>query len=206
MVRFIASQLRRPHGWFGSLVLSPVMNRMNRQIVESTLAVLQVRPEHQVLEIGFGGGLALQRLAQLLSAGRVTGVDNSPDVVQRAQRKFRHAIAAGRMRLEAGEVSRLPFGDTEFDRVFTVNTIYFWPDTLQGLEEIRRVLKNGGLATVGLRSREKMEKHAVSRYNFRLFSGEEVAGLMKQAGFRNIKVQHRDQDRVWDEVIVTGSG
>ena len=206
MVRFIASQLRRPHGWFGSLVLSPVMNRMNRQIVDSTLAVLQLRPEHQVLEIGFGGGLALGRLAQLLSAGRVTGVDISPDVVQRAQRKFRRAIAAGRMRLQAGEVSRLPFGESEFDRVFTVNTIYFWPDTLQGLGEIRRVLKNGGLSTVGLRSREKMEKHAVSRYNFRLFSAEEVAGLMKQAGFRDINVQHRDQDRVWDEVIVTGRG
>ncbi|HET7213153.1 MAG TPA: class I SAM-dependent methyltransferase [Terriglobia bacterium] len=204
MVRFIASQLRRPHGWFGSLVLSPVMNRVNGQIVESTLALLQLRPEHQVLEIGFGGGLGLRRLARLLAGGRATGVDISPDVVRDGERSFRREIAAGRLRILGGEVSKLPFSDAEFDRVFTVNTIYFWPDTLQGLGEIRRVLKNGGLAAVGLRSREKMEKHAVSRYNFRLFSAEEVAGLMKQAGFRDIKVQHRDQDRVWDEVIVTG--
>jgi arsenite methyltransferase len=205
MTRFIASQLRRPHGWFGSLVLSPVMNRVNRKIVDSTLALLQLRPEHQVLEIGFGGGLGLERLARVLTTGKVTGVDMSADVVRRAEHRFRREIAEGRMRLQLGEVSRLSFADAEFDRVFTVNTIYFWPDALQGLGEIRRVLKNGGLAAVSLRSREKMQKRSLTKHNFRLFSPDEVAGLMQQAGFRNIQAEHRDQDRAWDEVIVVGT-
>ena len=54
MQRFIASQLRQPHGWFGSLVASRVMNRVNRQIIHATIAMLEILPEHHVLEIGFG--------------------------------------------------------------------------------------------------------------------------------------------------------
>lgn len=43
------------------------------------------------------------------------------------------------IQVQLGDVSHLPFPETTFDRVFTINTIYFWPDALQGLTEIHRV-------------------------------------------------------------------
>jgi ubiquinone/menaquinone biosynthesis C-methylase UbiE len=203
--RFMASQLRMPTGWFGSLVVSRMMNRVNRQIIDATLALLELSPENHVLEIGFGGGSALAGLAKRLPRGLVSGVDPSPDLVRQAERRFRREIAEGRVRVQLGDVSHLPFPDAAFDRVFTINTIFFWPDALQGLGEIRRVLKDGGLAAVSLRSKEKMQKYAVTKYDFQLFSKDEVADLMRQAGFRNVRVDHRDQDKWYDQVIVVGT-
>jgi ubiquinone/menaquinone biosynthesis C-methylase UbiE len=205
MQRFIAAQFRKPNGWFGSLLFGRFMNRVNRKVIDATLALLELRPDHHVLEIGFGGGSALAQVTEGVSTGVVAGVDFSPDMVRQAERRFRRPIAEGRMRVQLGDVSRLPFPEASFDRVFTINTIYFWPDALQGMSEIRRVLKNGGRAAVALRSKEKMEKYAVTKYDFRLFSPEEVADLMRQAGFRDVQIDHRDRDHWYDQAIVLGT-
>jgi len=203
--RFMASQLRKPTGWFGSLVVSRMMNRGNRKIIESTLALLELRPQDHVLEIGFGGGSALLGLSRRLRNGVVSGIDISPDLVRQAERRFRREIAEGRLSVQLGNISHLPFPAAAFDRAFTVNTVYFWPDALQGLSEIRRVLKDGGLAAVSLRSKEKMQRYTMTKYDFQLFSKDEVADLMRQAGFRNISVDHRDEDNWYDQVIVVGT-
>jgi ubiquinone/menaquinone biosynthesis C-methylase UbiE len=200
----MAAQLRRPKGWFGTFVMGRFLNRVNGQIIDRTLALLDAKAAHSVLEIGFGGGSALARLAQEASSGVITGVDISPEMIRQAERRFRHEIETGRLRVQLGDVSHLPFAAGVFDRVFTVNTIYFWPDALQGLGEIYRVLKHDGLAAISIRSKEKMEEHAVTKYGFCLFSADDVARLMRQAGFREIRVDHRDQDKWYDQAIVVG--
>jgi arsenite methyltransferase len=97
MKRFMASQLRQPHGWFGSFVVCRVMNRVNRKIIDTTLTLLNLSPGHYVLEIGFGGGSALASLARRLQSGVVSGVDISLDMVHEAERRFRREIAQGRI-------------------------------------------------------------------------------------------------------------
>lgn len=200
--RFIASQARQPRGWFGLLVFSRVMNRVNAQITEATIDLLDIHADHHVLEIGFGGGPGIARLAGRLTNGVVSGLDLSPDMVRDAQHRFQREIEAGRVRLQLGNIAHLPYPDETFDRVFTINTIYFWPDLQQGFAEIRRVLKPDGKAAISMRSREKMEKHSVTKHNFRLFTGQEVAALMRQAGFRDVSIDHRDQEKWYDQVIV----
>lgn len=204
MLRFMASQLRQPSGWFGSIVMSRLLNKVNGQIVDATLTLMDVKPEHHVLEIGFGGGSALSRLLNGMGSKVVAGVDISPDMVRRAERKFNREIRSGRLQVQVGDVNKLPFGDAAFDRVFTINTIYFWPDTLAGLGEVYRVLRPDGGAAISIRSKDKMEKQSVTQYGFRLFSADDVAGLMTQAGFRDIRVDHRDQDKWYDQVVVLG--
>ncbi len=205
--RFMASQLRQPHGWFGSLVMSRMLDRGNRKIADSTLELLQLEPGHQVLEIGFGGGYALSRLAERLSAGVATGVDVSPEMVARARSRFARQIDSGRLRIQVGDACRLPFPDAAFDRVFTVNTIYFWREVMAGLGEIRRVLKPDGLAAISIRSKERMQRSALTRYDAfeRLFSPEELVEVMREARFREIRLDHRDQGSRWaDQVIALG--
>jgi len=205
MQEFLAAQLRKPQGWFGSLVMSRILDRVNGKIVDTTLALLDVKPEHDVLEIGFGGGSALRWLATRASTGVITGVDISPEMVQRAEQQFHAEIQSGRVRVQLGDIAHLSFADAAFDRVFTINTIYFWPDTRKGLAEIYRVLKPNGIAAVSIRTRDKMEKRGVTKHNFTLFSADEVADFMRSTGFRNVSVDHRDQDKAWDQAIILGS-
>jgi len=181
------------------------MNRGNRRIIESTLALLELDPQHHVLEIGFGGGISLALAVERLSGGVVSGIDVSKDMVRQAERRFHREIEEGRVQIRFGDISNLPFADAAFDRVFTINTIYFWPDASRGISEIRRVLKNGGIAAVGLRSKGKMEKWPISKHGFRLYSAQEVADLMSQTGFREVRVDHRDQNHRLDQLVVLGT-
>jgi arsenite methyltransferase len=203
--QFMAAQLRKPSGWFGSLVMSRMLNRMNIDIVHSTLARLQIQPQHDVLEIGFGGGAALALVAKQLTTGVASGVDFSPEMVAAAQRRFKTDIDNGRMRLQLGDVSQLPFPSASFDRVFTINTIYFWPDTQKGFAEIRRVLKPSGLAVVALRSRENMERVPLTQHGFRLFDPAEVQKLMQDSGFSNLHLTHEKQGTRFDELLISGT-
>jgi ubiquinone/menaquinone biosynthesis C-methylase UbiE len=200
----MAAQMRKPSGWFGSVFLRRLLNRMNMAVVESTLSRMELEPHHLVLEIGFGGGAALALVSKHLTTGVVTGVDFSPEMVREAERHLRHEIANGRLRVQLGDIAALPFASATFDRVFTINTIYFWPNTLQGLGEIRRVLKPGGLAVIALRSRENMERVSFTQHGFRLFSPPEVPPIMQQAGFTNVKLAHERQRTRVDEVLVSG--
>lgn len=202
--RFFAAQLRRPSGWFGSLVMSRALNRVNAKIVHGTLAALAIEPAHSVLEIGFGGGAALALASRMARDGMVAGLDLSPEMVRGAERKFARQVASGRMLLQLGDVADLPFGDAVFDRAFTINTIYFWSDPPRALSEIYRVLKPGGRAAIGLRSREKMQRSGVVKFGFRLFEPAEVVELMGAAGFGAITCEHRDRGKAWDEAIVVG--
>jgi arsenite methyltransferase len=203
--RFMARQLCKPSGWFGSLVISHGMNRGNRRITDRALELLEIRPDDQLLEIGFGGGIGLKAALQRLDKGAITGIDLSPDMVRSAERRFRREIADGRARVQIGDIAHLPYSDATFDRVFTINTIYFWPDTTEGLGQIQRVLKKGGRAAIGLRSREKMQWSGFDREGYRLFAPQEVLEFMQTTGFCGLRLDHRYQDRVYDDVVVVGT-
>jgi ubiquinone/menaquinone biosynthesis C-methylase UbiE len=200
----MAAQMRKPSGWFGSVILRRLLNRMNMAVVESTISRIGLEPHHQLLEIGFGGGAALALVSKRLVTGVVTGVDFSPEMVREAERRFRHEIANGRLRVQLADIAALPFASATFDRVFTINTIYFWPDTVRGFAEIRRVLKPGGLAVIALRSRENMERISFTQHGFRLFSPPEVPPFMEQAGFKKVKITHERQGTRIDELLVSG--
>jgi cyclopropane fatty-acyl-phospholipid synthase-like methyltransferase len=203
--QFMASQLRRPSGWFGSQVVTRVLDRANARITDTTIALLEIQPQHHVLEIGFGGGRGLDRLVGVVRDGKIWGVDFSDDVVRQAQRRFRKQVKQGRLTVELGDVSRLSYSGESFDRLLTINTIYFWPDTLQGLREIRRVLKIDGRAAIAIRSKEKMEKYSFTQHGFRLFSADDLTQAMQEAGFHNIQLDHRDQQNTYDQVIAIGT-
>lgn len=204
MQRFMAAQFRKPSGWFGTLLFGRFMNRINRKITDATIALLEINPGQDVLEIGFGGGASLGRLVLVVRGGKVSAIDFSPEMVSRAERHYRRCIEQGHIQVQLGDVSHLPFPDGAFDRVLTVNTIYFWPDSLQGLREIYRVLKSDGRAAISIRSAEKMGQYGVTKHNFRLFSAGDVVGLMGQVGFRDIRVDHQDRDHRYDQVVVIG--
>jgi hypothetical protein len=49
---FMAAQMRKPSGWFGSVILRRLLNRMNMAVVESTISRIGFEPHHPVLEPG----------------------------------------------------------------------------------------------------------------------------------------------------------
>jgi SAM-dependent methyltransferase len=83
-------------------------------------------------------------MAALASRGHVSGIDYSDASVAEARAVNQAEIAAGRVDIQLGSVSRLPFADGTFDLVTAVETHYYWPNLVEDLREVLRVLKPGG--------------------------------------------------------------
>jgi ubiquinone/menaquinone biosynthesis C-methylase UbiE len=99
-------------------------------------------PGGTLLEIGCGLGTDLVQFARLGVA--VTGVDVAPSVAALAQRHLRtHALPG---EVVVGDASALGFRDRSFDAVYSSGVLQHVPDIEGAIAEIRRVLRDGGLA------------------------------------------------------------
>ena len=101
-----------------------------------------------ILEVGSGPGRLAVSLGRMAPGLVVTGVDISPEMVERAAHRAREAGLAGRVGFEVGDVGALPFAERAFDGVVSTLSLHHWPDPALGLAEIHRVLRPGGEALI----------------------------------------------------------
>jgi ubiquinone/menaquinone biosynthesis C-methylase UbiE len=110
--------------------------------------IVSVCPGGRILDIGTGpGGLPveLHRLAPHL---RITGLDVSRSMVDKARSNILKAGYAGSIEVMEGDASVLPFGDNEFDAVVSTGSIHHWKEPVACLDEVYRVLRPAGHALV----------------------------------------------------------
>jgi ubiquinone/menaquinone biosynthesis C-methylase UbiE len=169
----------RPEGIFGRLG-GRIMARSNRDCAAWVVGQLGIRERDNILEIGFGPGVAIALLAET-PAGHIAGVDQSVEMVEQATARNAETIAHGRVSLQRGSVERLRFADGTFDRALAINSMQTWPDAIGGLREVHRVLKPGGALALG----------------FTRHSGQPKRGLaetLMSAGFTAVSVLEHDTD------------
>ena len=138
----------RPKGVVGRLG-GRIMARTNADFGYWVADLLEVAPTERVLEVGFGPGVIIQRLAALTPAGHVGGIDPSREMVAQARARNATTIEAGRVEIRHGSVEDLPFDSDIFDKALAINSMQVWPDAAAGLREVWRVMKTGGSIAVG---------------------------------------------------------
>ena len=189
--RLMGGQWGCPQGPLGWLA-ARLMVFGNRAMNELAVAALGVKQGESVLEIGFGPGDLLERLAKGSGAGVVAGIDPSRAMAGGARRRLRRQIEAGLVRIDEGRSSAMPYQDGSFDRVLTVNTIYFWEQPPADVREIRRVLKPGGLLVLVFRAIPDegggLRVHGIPAH----ISVENVRGWMREAGFDQLSEQTKE--------------
>ena len=198
--RFIAKQLSRPSGSVG-IVIRHLMNRHNARMNAFAVRQLQLEPSDRVLEIGFGGGVTLPTL--LNAAAFVAGVDRSSDVVNWAQRHFAKAIKARRAEFRQDNVESLPFEKATFDKVCTVNTVYFWTSLDAGFTEVYRVLKPKGRIAVGFLPKERMDRMGMPKDIFTTRTSNDVIKALTKAGFSGARVERPEPKTPWNVIVAT---
>jgi len=115
--------------------------------VHSVFGGRDVPPSASILDVGSGPGLITLLLAEEYSHAQVVGVDYSPRQVRAAQRLLSRETVAN-CTFEVGNAVDLPFKSESFAMVVSTFSISCWPDMRKGLEEIRRVLAQGGEAVI----------------------------------------------------------
>ncbi|KAJ8613348.1 hypothetical protein CTAYLR_002244 [Chrysophaeum taylorii] len=110
------------------------------------LSVASLKPGEIVLDLGSGAGVDCFAAAkQVGPAGRVIGVDMTPEMLDKA-RKLARGYPTVSFRL--GEIEHLPCGDSVVDCVISNCVINLSVDKPQVYREMARVLKPGGRVAI----------------------------------------------------------
>ena len=179
--RFIASQFGKPSGISG-IVATFIMNRMNGKLYRYVEDKLCLKLGEKVLDIGFGNGSFIRRLSGIGNGNKIYGIDISEDMLKVAVKKNRNAVLQGRMDLKVGDVISLPYEDSTFDKIYTINTLYFWKDPVKGLKEIGRVLNPDGKCFLVGYEKEWLDKIPCTRYGFRKYDFPAILRMIDKAG------------------------
>jgi SAM-dependent methyltransferase len=175
--------LANPDGFFGEVVggyISMVFEPLNQWAVQR----MQIQPGDAVLEIGFGPGMAIQKMIENTPVGCVVGLDNSALMLRKATELNRLAIESGKVKLMQADVCHLPEFGQKFDKIVAINTTMYWPAEQLGriFKNLRKCLVPGGMLFVVV---QRLYEH----YE-RGDKNAEVQGYLKllhDAGFVEVK-------------------
>ncbi|MBI2921075.1 MAG: arsenite methyltransferase [Planctomycetes bacterium] len=115
-------------------------------------AIASLRPGETVLDLGSGGGFdCFVAGPKVGPAGRVIGVDMTPDMLARARRNlaaYRTRSGLDNVEFRLGEIENLPVADASVDVVISNCVLNLSPDKPRVWREIARVLMPGGRVAV----------------------------------------------------------
>ena len=152
--------------WYDLLIWAITLGR-ERAFREKQIEFAHLAPGESVLDVGCGtGSLAILAKERVGPAGRVSGIDASPEMISRARK--RAGKAGAEVTFENAVVEALPFPNASFDAVLSTVMMHHLPDDArhQCLSEIRRVLKPGGrLIVVDFGGSEKEKRSWTAHYH-----------------------------------------
>ena len=180
--KYIARQFGNPTGC-GGKVSTFFMNCINKNLYAAVIEHLDIRETDTILEIGFGNGYLIRKLSDK-NYQKLYGIDISPDMLTIATRKNREKIKQGKIELKLANVQDLPIENSSIEKVYTINTVYFWQDIQQGFSEIRRVLKPGGIFLNAIYLKEDLDKSFITKYGFTKFTVEQIEKATKESGLQ----------------------
>ncbi|AKB46355.1 putative methyltransferase [Methanosarcina sp. Kolksee] len=194
------NQCRKPAGEAGKLVADE-MNINHYELTSWGLGKIDIKQDSIILDIGCGGGRTVNRLALLAPEGKVFGIDYSNDCVNWSIEFNKGLIDSGKVEIHNASVEKIPFEDNKFDWALAVETVYFWPNLLQNLSEIKRVLKPSGRIMIinemyASQSFKDRNDPYVKAGNLKLHTPQELEELLKKAGYVNIQI-HLVENKNW---------
>lgn len=185
---YFASQCGNPHGIVGR-ILTRSMNRVNKLMYKGIINELNISDSTHILDIGFGNGY-LEQLIIHKGNCHISGIDISDDMVKKATKLNKEYVDSGNMIFQTGDCCNMSFANKSFDIVATINTIYFWKDTMKGMTEIYRVLKDGGIFYNAVIAKDNLDKMFYTKNGFRKFEKNEYIETGNKAGFEDIRIKN----------------
>lgn len=193
LLNIIGKQMQYPRGFFGKILFA-WMTPKTIAHARWTADLMDIQPEDQIIEIGFGNGANIKLLLQRAIRGSVTGAEISKTAIEMASKKNAKAISEGRAKLHLAQGNALPYENNIFDKACSVATAYVIEDPGAVFKEMFRVLKPKGRAAVTFPVRENfMRFKPVSTEGFYLHELADLEAAFRNAGFINCRTERNDR-------------
>jgi len=158
---------------------------------EKMLQFAHLQPGDAVLDVGCGTGtLAILAKRKVGPTGEVCGIDASPEMIARAQRKARRAGI--QVSFKESFAQSLPFSEGRFDVVMTTVMLHHLPKKARAVlaGEMRRVLKPGGrVLAIDFSAKEKARKSFLDHIHRRhgQVDFKQIIALFSDAGLHIVE-------------------
>lgn len=189
---------RKPVGELGEQILDR-MNKSHETMAQWGVSHFEINDNDMILDIGCGGGKNIERFAKQITTGKVIGLDYSEISVEKSSKLNEKAIEEGKVEVIQGSVSQMPFEDDTFDIITGFETIYFWPDFINDLKEVNRVLKKDGLVffcNEAVYREGEMEKYEdlVELLDMKIYSEDVLKESLEKTGFKDFKAYVEEEN------------
>jgi ubiquinone/menaquinone biosynthesis C-methylase UbiE len=191
-IKALASQLRKPENEDG-VKTGVHMNEGNKIMNLEAIKTLSPCAHDKILEIGMGNGFFVKNIVSAHPTIVYTGCDFSETMITEAEKINAEYIKSGRVQFHLASADKLPLDSNSYNKLFTVNTIYFWEDPKHTLNEFKRVLTSNGELTIVIRPKHIMEDIPVTKYGFSLYSKEELIDLLSLNNFEVLETNEIEE-------------
>jgi|SRR3989338_7989054 len=174
--------------------------------ITETLKCVSLPNKGKILDVGCGTGTFLQALSEKFPDLQLFGVDLSLGMLEKAKNKLQKRAV-----FSQANAGALPFENETFDYVLSTNSFHYWANTSKSFQEIKRVLKRGGIfvltdwcsdfwtcRTLGLFLR--VSKHPCVK----IYTTTDFQMLFSEAEFKNILIRKYKLDFFWGLMTATG--
>ncbi|MGR9047679.1 class I SAM-dependent methyltransferase [Halobacillus faecis] len=192
----IYDQFAKPEGLAGKFA-GMFMERENRELNDWTLSFLDVGKEDRVLEVGFGSGAALKKIAAL-ETEELYGIDPSEAMVEMVLKKLNDQTHSKQIGIIHGEACQLLHFNKPLDKIYAVNNITFWKRPVEILRHLRRLLSERGKIALTIVPHEDEATDDTTEV-----LGGQMQNLLIKAGFQQVCI-HYKSEKPNDAVCVTG--
>ena len=150
------------------VVFGPVFHPGRKEAVR----IANDRPGQRILEVGVGTGLSLPHFRK---DARVTGIDVSAEMLEKARRRAERRKLKQVEALLLMDAEQTSFEDNAFDAVLALYVASVVPDPARFAAEMRRVCQPGGTIVI--------VNHFTSENRFMRFVEKRLAPLAGKIGF-----------------------
>lgn len=176
-------------------------------------AIASLKNGETVLDLGSGGGFDCFLAArQVGEAGRVIGVDMTPEMISKARRNATQGPFS-HVDFRLGEIEYLPVADQSVDVILSNCVINLSPDKPQVFKEAYRVLRQGGrlaISDVVLTAVLPAEiKNDLEISYAGCVSGAssitDLHNMLEQSGFTQIEIRPKDESKTFIKEWIPGA-
>lgn len=189
-LKTLATQLSCPNGEQG-IKLGHTMNMSNLSVILNGLANLRIQQHDNILELGYGNGGLLSYILSLADNIKYTGLEISPTMHQEAILLNQPYIDAHIADYQLYDGIVIPFTEQTFNKILTVNTLYFWLQPRLLLENICRVLKKQGYFCLTFCDKTFMQTLPFIEYGFQLYDVPTIKQLTHELPLKLIDEDHK---------------
>jgi len=181
-LKILAKNLANPEGETGREV-AKMMNETNISMTKESIKALHLNDNERILELGHGNAGHLSYLLDFAENIQYVGLEISQTMKSEAENINSKYLSQANFQLYDG--NKIPFENESFDKIMTVNTIYFWGNPVEFFNEIYRVLKKDGSFVLTFAKKDFM-KNLPFTADFKLYNYEDVEELVTQTNFKRM--------------------